>query len=581
MDVFMSLPFSRVAAIYDQLEQITSGNKMREILASFFKKVPQEDIAQVVYLSAGKIASDFEDINFGMAEKMVVKTIASATKKSEEVVSILFKKRGDLGVVAGELVGKAEGKLAVAPVFTSLHTIAAASGSGSQEQKIALLRELLRKASPLEAKYIIRIILGIMRLGAGTMTILDSLAIAYTGDKQNKKQLEQAYNICPDLGIIAKMLVTKGLRGVEHIGVVVGRPIKMMLASRVDTLPKLQEKMGGKMAAEEKYDGERVQIHFNGKKMILYSRRLENITNQFPDIAALAKKQLHGKSYIVEGEIVPVDKSGKLLPFQVLMQRRRKYGVEEYIKKVPVCLFLFDLLYLNGTSYLHESYGKRHAVLDKIVTEKTNQFMLARQVMSDSLSGITAFFKQALVRGCEGIIAKSVASHSVYQAGTRGLLWIKWKKEYAKELSDTFDVVVVGAFMGRGRRKGSYGALLCAAYNEKNDVFETFCKLGSGFTDEQLHALPQQFKKFIILQKPARVVVHKLLIPDVWFEPKVVVEVLGAELTKSPVHTGALEKGQGIALRFPRFVRFRDDKSPEQATTTKEILEMYKKRVKK
>ena len=581
MDVLMPLPFSQVATMYEQLEKITSGNKMREILSSFFRKVPKEDMDKVVYLSVGKIASDFEDINFGMAEKMAIKSIAQATKKQEHSLVALFKKRGDLGIVAAELVGKAEGELMVNDIFITLQKIAAVSGTGSQEQKIALLSELLRKASPIEAKYIIRIVLGTMRLGAGNMTILDALAIAYTGNKVNKKKLEQAYNICPDLGVIAKMLITNGLRGIERIGVRVGRPIKMMLASRVNTLQELQEKMSGKIAAEEKYDGERVQIHFLGKKIILYSRRLENITSQFPDIALLAQKQLTGKSYIVEGEIVAVDENGKLLPFQMLMQRRRKYEIQEYAKKIPVCLFLFDLLYLNGKSYLSESYAKRRAVLNKIVKEKENCFMLARQVVSDKLADVTAFFKQALTRGCEGIIAKSVAPHSIYQAGTRGWLWIKWKKEYVKDLSDTFDLVVVGAFMGRGRRKGTYGALLCAAYNEKDDTFETFCKLGSGFRDEQLHALPQQFKKFITPQKPARLVVNKSLIPDVWLEPKIVVEVLGAELTKSPIHTCVLEKDHGIALRFPRFVRFRDDKSPEQATTSHEILQMYKERMRK
>ena len=298
---------------------------------------------------------------------------------------------------------------------------------------------------------------------------------------------------------------------------------------------------------------------------------------QFPDIVHLVQKQIHAQSYIIEGEIVPVGQRGRLLPFQVLMQRRRKRGVEAYMKTVPVCLFVFDLLYVNGKSFLREPYLARRAVLEKITGQTLHSIVLARQNIVRDIAAMEEFFTQALAEGCEGIMAKE--PNGAYQAGTRGWLWIKWKKEYAKELSDTFDLVIVGAFFGRGKRAGSYGALLCAAYNDKTDAFETVCKLGSGFSDELLAALPKQFKKFIVPQKPARIVVNKLLIPDVWFEPKVVAEVLGAELTKSPIHTCAWEKGQGIALRFPRFVRFREDKSPEQATTTKEIVKMYERRL--
>ncbi len=577
----MTFPFSKVVTVYEQLENVSSGNKMREILSVFFKIIPKEDLDKVVYLSTGSIASECEGINFGMAEKMVVKAISAATGKNEKELTTLFKKKGDLGLVAESIVGHAEGKLFVDEVFRILHEIAATSGAGSQEKKCVLLGTLLRKASPNEAKYIVRILLNKMRLGAGTMTILDSLSIAFTGTKANKPKLEHAYNICPDIGVIAHSLATKGLHGVEQISVMVGRPIKMMLASRIGQLKDINEKMPGTFAVEEKYDGERVQIHYDGKKIILYSRRLENITEQFPELVALAHKNLHAKSYVVEGEIVSVDQKGNLLPFQVLMQRRRKQDVEEYRKKVPVCLFLFDLLYLDGEQYLHKSYPERRSALKRITKKTENKFVLARQIVTDNIEETEEFFTSALAHGGEGIMVKSTALHSVYQTGTRGWLWIKWKKEYAQELSDTLDLVVVGAFMGRGRRSGSYGALLCAAYNDKKGVFETVCKLGSGFSDEQLVEFPGRFNKYVASHKPTRLVVHKSMQPDVWFDPVIIVEVLGAELTRSPVHTCCEEGGQGLALRFPRFLRYREDKSPEQVTTSKEIWQMYKEKVKR
>ncbi|RLE40445.1 hypothetical protein DRZ77_02245 [Candidatus Woesearchaeota archaeon] len=571
-----SLRFIKLANVFEQLERTTSGNKMREILARFFKTVPKKEIDIIAYLLLGQIASKYEDINIGMAEKMVLRSIAIDSGRAEKEVSSTFKKLGDVGLTAEKLTTKSKPTLTVAQVFNTLHKIAAASGPGSQEFKIKTLAALLKKASPKEARYIARIILGTLRLGAGDMTLLDALAIAFTGTKANKPKLEHAYNICPDIGIIAKTIAIKGLKGIEKIGVTVGRPIQMMLAQRAKSVQMIKEKIPGVIACEEKYDGERVQAHFDGKRIILFSRRLENTTNQFPDVVEGLKKSIKAKSYVIEGEVVPIDEKGNLLPFQILMQRRRKYDVELYVKKIPVCLFLFDLLFLNGKSYIHKPYPERHKALQKII-KPTKRIKLANRKLCKEIDCIEDFFNWCISHGAEGIIAKSCAPDSTYKAGVRGWLWIKWKQEYQK-LADTFDLVVVGAFYGKGKRAGTYGALLCAAYNHKLDRFETFCKLGSGFTDKQLAELPKKFAKYKIPHKPARLLVHKDMKPDVWFTPAVVVEVLGAEITRSPLHTCAVEKGQGLALRFPRFVRYRADKSPEQATTVKEILDMYKER---
>ena len=566
------MDFQKLVDVYEELEQTSSGNALREILSTFFKTVPKEDIAMISYLTLGQITSEYESVVLGMAEKMVLKAIASASGNDIAKVQKIMQETGDVGLTAEKVLQKKPrtlvpvGKLTVQELFDTLQKIADASGTGSQDRKTNLLVSLLQKASPQGAKYISRIVLGTLRMGVGDMTVLDALAIAFTGEKKNKEYLEKAYNICPDVGVVAETIAHKGLKGLEKIDMHVGRPIKMMLAQRVKSWEEIQKKMPGKVAAEGKYDGERVQAHQDKKGRIsLFSRRLENITDQFPDLAEYLQKQITAKEYVIEGEVIAVDEKGKLLPFQTLMQRRRKYDVEEYVQKIPVQIKLFDLLFVNGESYIHEPYEKRIAQLATIV-KKSKHVVLADQLISDDHTEINRFFQNMVKEGDEGIMIKNLEGE--YQAGTRGWNWIKWKKEYVKEMVDTFDLVVVGAFHGRGRRSGTYGALLCAAYNKKKDQFETVCKLGTGLTDEMLTELPKMLAKYKVNTKPARVMVKKEMEPDVWFDPKVVVEVLAAEITKSPYHA------LGLALRFPRFIRYREDKNAEQATTTKEIQEM-------
>jgi len=574
----MSLLFSKLAAVYEELEKTSSGNKLREILSKFFKAVPKEDIDKIAYLTLGRIGPEFEEIDLGMAEKMVLKSIAMAFNESEDNVKKLFKKFGDVGFVAESLSKGKKSNLTVRHVFENLWKIKEQSGEGSQEAKIRILASMLSSASPLEARYIARIAQGTLRLGTGTMTILDSLAIAFTGTKANKKIIEHAYNICSDVGAVAKVIATKGLDGIKKFNVIVGRPIKMMLAQRVKSISEIKEKMPGKISAEEKYDGERMQVHKKGNDIVIYSRRLENITYQFPDVVEGIKKYIKARDCVIEGEAVATE-GEKLLPFQSLMQRKRKYEIEKYVEKVPVTLFLFDLLYLNGKTYINEPYPKRRAALEKIVVEK-GVVRLARRVVSDKIEDIEDFFNESVQRGGEGIVAKSTAENSVYQAGTRGWLWIKWKREYMKEIRETIDLVIVGAFMGRGLRSGTYGALLCAAYNPKKDRFETVCKVGSGFKEEILFDLPKQLSKYKMNKPDKRLLINEQMKPDVFFEPKIVIEVLGAEITKSPVHSCAIDKFKtnGLAIRFPRFIKFRPDKGPEDATTVDEIIRMYEKK---
>ncbi|MBI1968312.1 ATP-dependent DNA ligase [Candidatus Woesearchaeota archaeon] len=569
------MDFQKLVDVYEELEKTSSGNQMREILAEFFKTVPKENIATITYLTLGQIASDYEGVVLGLAEKSILKAIKAASGLEEKKIISVLHETGDVGLAAEQALQKKPrtlvpvGKLAVHELFATLHKIAETSGTGSQEQKTNLLVSLLQKASPKGAKYLTRIVLGTLRMGVGDMTVLDALALCYTGEKKNKEQLERAYNICPDVGIIAETLAKKGLAGIEKMDIHLGRPIKMMLAQRIEALEELPKKMPGKVSVEGKYDGERVQAHRKKDgEIVLFSRRMENITEQFPDLMTYLQKQLPEKEYVVEGEILAIDEKGNPLPFQTLMQRRRKYDVAEYMKKIPIQIKLFDVLFLNGKSYLHEPYEQRVHVLKKM-TQEGKHVRLAERFETDDVPKLSTFFKDMLKKGYEGIMIKSLSGE--YQAGTRGWNWIKWKKEYEKEMADTFDLVVVGAFYGRGRRKGVYGALLCAAYNHEKDAFETVTKVGTGLTDEQLAALPKHLAKYQTDKKPARLIVEKEMVPDVWFEPKVVLEVTAAEITQSPFHS------LGYALRFPRFVRFRDDKKAEQATTSKEIKQMARK----
>ncbi|RLE74192.1 MAG: ATP-dependent DNA ligase, partial [Thermoprotei archaeon] len=337
-------------------------------------------------------------------------------------------------------------------------------------------------------------------------------------------------------------------------------------------------KLGGKCIAEYKYDGERIQAHKGINKVTLFSRRLENITHHYPDVVEMVRRYIKAKEAIVEGECVAVNPdTGEMLPFQELMHRRRKYGVEKAMEMYPVHLYLFDLLFCDGIEYISKPYPERREKLKKIV-EETDDISLSQAIIVDNPEDLTRFFEQAITDGCEGIMCKSIASDSIYQMGARGWLWIKYKRDYRYEMSDTVDLVVVGAFHGRGKRAGTYGALLMAAYNHEKDVFETVCKVGSGFTDEDLEKLPEMLKPYIIPHRHARVV--SKIEADVWFVPAIVLEIIGAEITLSPLHTcafGKIREDAGLAIRFPRFTgRFRFDKEPEQATTVKELIEMYK-----
>jgi DNA ligase-1 len=589
MAIFLN--FSRMIELFEILERTSSRTDMIDALAKLFKDANPENIGIICYFTLGEITAEYKHITLGMADEMVKSSIAMAADIKEEEVDSKVRDIGDLGDAADELIKKKQKKfqdifefkspITVEDVFRGLMKIAKSKGSGSQELKKKTLAAMLSVSEKKEGKYIVRLVTSEMRLGVGAMTVLDALAVAFLESKEERPELEQAYNVSSDIGHVAKILAKSGIEGVKHIRTAINRPIKPMLAQRVSEFAEIRQKIDSeKIAAEEKYDGERIQAHKDGDKVKLYSRRLTDVSDQFPEVAKNVKNHIDADTAILDGEVVAYDFDKKLYnPFQELMQRRRKYNVEEYAEKVPVKYMLFDVLYVNGKSIMKNSYPERRKRLEEIAKNRKYIAVTNRLLTSDT-DKIKDFFEDCINRGLEGVICKSCAKNSNYRAGAREFLWIKWKESYASKLSDNLDLVVVGAYAGKGKRGGTYGALLCAAYNHEEDFFQTLCKLGSGFSDEQLEKLPKKLEKVQTDKKPARVMATDEAKPDVWFEPKFVLEVKGANITRSPIHTTHWDEKEekGLSLRFPRFVRWRPEKSPDEATTVQEIFQMYSKK---
>jgi len=583
------MKYEELCKYYEKIEKTTKRKEMTMYLVSLFKNADPDEIEKIVYLTQGKLHPDWMGLpEIGIAEKLAIKAISSATGISEEIINEKYSKTGDLGLVAEELMHQKQQMtlfyepLTVLKVYETLDRIANATGEGATSFRVRTLSGLLSNATPLEAKYIIRTVTGKLRLGIAEMTILDALAIM-SGSQSMRELIERAYNITSDLGYVAKILKKEGIAGLEKLHVAVGRPIRMMLAQRAVTSEEILERMGGPGWSEYKLDGERFQCHKSGNNVVIYSRRLENITSMYPDAAELIKKYVKANDAVVEGEAVPINpNTGEILPFQELMHRRRKYDIEIMMQKIPVSIFLFDCLYYDGNDLTNSPFIVRSQKLRELV-EQNERISPVPYLLTNDPTHLDDFFHESLGLGNEGLVIKAIRTDSIYRAGARSWLWIKLKESYRSKMVEPVDLVVVGAFYGKGRRSGSYGALLVAVYNPANDSFETICKVGSGFTDEDLDKLPSMFEKYKVDKKPENVI--SKMEADVWFEPKIVIEVIGDEITLSPVHTcafGKIEKNVGLAIRFPRFTgRWRFDKSPKEVTTTDEIIEIYKLQLKK
>ncbi len=423
--------------------------------------------------------------------------------------------------------------------------------------------------------------MGVLRLGVADYTILDVCAIALLGEKSHRKVLERAYNVTSDLGYVVELAAEKGLKGVEQVRVQIGKPIRPMLAERLPTAKEILDSMGGDVVMEYKLDGERAQIHKNGTKVEIFSRRLELITPTYPDVVEYAKKFVKAKQAILEGEVVAVNTvTGEYLPFQELMHRRRKHGIAEMMKKYPVAINFFDVMFVDGVDFTGKPYTARRKELEAIV-EENEYARLVPAKRTDDPEEVERYMEEAISQGGEGLMIKD--PKAAYIAGATGFAWIKLKREYRSELTDTIDLVIVGALHGRGRRAGVYGAYLLAAYDKKKDVFPTITKIGTGFSDEDLERLPKLLKPYESEVKPPKV--ESMLVPDMWYRPAIVIETIASEITLSPNYPAGLNSirpGSGLALRFPKFTgKVRDEKGPEDATTVKEIVEMYSSQNKK
>ena len=574
--------FSEIADTFEKMSATTKRLELTQHLVELFQKTPPEIISKIVYLIQGKLRPDFEGVELGLAEKLAIHALAKSSGIAIKKINSVYAEDGDLGSTAAKILEQKTQTTFLAQditaerVYETLYKIAKLEGQRSQDMKMKYVSSLLNDATPQEAKFILKIAMGTLRLGIADNTVMDALAISFTGAKDNREKLEAAYNVSSDLGTVAETISRKGLDGLKEFHVKVFSPIRPMLAERVKSEAEAIEKLGSGFAAEYKLDGERVQIHYKENKVVLYSRRLENITSYYPDILENIPKALKTTDVILEAEAVAINQdSGEFLPFQELMHRRRKYDIDRIVEKYPITVNLFDVLYLNGQDLLNEPYKTRRKKLVEI-TNEDEYTKIVTQTLVHTENEIEDFLENGINAGCEGLMLKVL--DAPYRAGARGSNWLKLKREYRNELGDSLDLVVIGAFFGKGRRTGKYGTLLLASYNQDKDTFESICKVGTGFTDENLDQFYQILQDKVTLKKNPRI--ESGMEPDVWFEPELVIEIVASEITLSPVHTTAknsIRTGSGLALRFPKFTgKIRMEKAPEDASTDQEVIALYK-----
>ena len=603
------MTFKELSIYLQKLENTASRNDMILILAELFKVVPAEDFDKVMYLLQGRVAPLFINLEFGMADKMIIKALSVAYKIEEKTVSTDFKKIGDIGELAELLALKVKSHktdVSISEVYSELEKIARTSGTGSVDKKTDTLSNLLKLADPLSCRYIARIPVAKLRLGFSDMTVLDSLSWMLKEDKSLRPIIEKAYNIRPDLGYIGRLLKERGVEGLNSTKPDVFTPILMARAERLSSGQEIVDKIG-ECAVEPKFDGFRLQVHLKKKsgarsqtalpnlggnsegkfEIRIFTRNLEEVTFMYPDIVAGLNAQINAEEVVMEGEAIAYNPdTNEYLPFQLTSQRKRKYDIEEMARKIPLKYMAFDLLYLDGENLIHSPYSERHKKLAKLIGNGKTVYISQEEVLGDGKK-IENFFDDAVSRGLEGILAKKL--DGTYQAGARGWNWIKLKRSYQSKLNDTIDCVVMGYYYGRGKRTSfGIGAFLIGIYDENQDKFMTIAKVGTGLTDEEWKELAKRGQVLKTKEKPALYDVDKWLEPDVWIKPEIVVEIRADELTRSPVHTAgrvmkASKSGSafdvdvpGYALRFPRLERFRDDKKSTDATTLKEVEEIFK-----
>ncbi|MFN7064593.1 MAG: ATP-dependent DNA ligase [Aquificaceae bacterium] len=563
------MTFRELAQYFQRLEQTTSRLEMADILKELLEKAFAEEIDKVVYLTLGELLPAFRGIEFGVSERLMIEAISKACGVKVKQVEGLYKEKGDLGETAQELIRWQGRELSLVKVYQELFDIARSRGT---LDKVMKLINLLKGLSGFEAKYAVRVIIGKLRLGVGEATLIDALSLLSMG-KELKPMIERAYNLCSDLGLVAKRLKEEGISALKEFRVQVGYPIRMAMAERVANAEEIIKRLG-KCAVEAKYDGFRLQVHKKDLKVEIYSRNLEPMTEMFPDIVKGVLEDIPAKEVILEGEALAVnEETGEFYPFQITIQRKRKYHIEEYSKEYPLKLFCFDLLYLEGEDYTLRPFIDRRKRLEEIL-KRTNTLRPSDLIITDKVKEVEDFFEEAITRGLEGIMAKRL--DAPYTAGSRNFNWIKLKRSYKGSLMDTIDVVILGYYYGRGARsKLGIGGVLVGVYDPESDTFKTVSKVGSGFTEEEWIRLKKLLDDIRLEHRHARV--DSVLDAEVWVEPRYVITIRCDEITRSPLHTaGKGPEEPGYALRFPRAVSFtREDKGPEDANTVEEIKRLY------
>ena len=576
------MKFSIISDAFQKMEATSKRLEKTDILVKLIQEIPDDVISKAIYLIQGKLRPNFEGVELGIAEKLVMRAMSKSSGIPLKKIEDDYNKGGDLGRTAENILHQkiqttfASETITLEKVYETLFKISNLEGKGSQEMKMKYVSSMLNDATPQESKFILKILLGTLRLGIAENTVMDALAIAFTGKKENREIIENAYNVSSDLGKVAEIISTEGLEQIKKFQIKLFSPIRPMLADRTKSGEETVNKFQEKFAAEYKLDGERAQIHKQKDKIEIFSRSLEIITSYYPDIVEKISKLIISDDAILEAEVVAMNSnSGDFLPFQELMHRRRKYEIDEAVSKYPITVNFFDVLFSDGKNCMEMKYEERRKLLEKIIKQDDFARLIPMSVI-ESEEQVLEVLENSINSGCEGLMLKHL--DSTYRAGIRGSNWLKLKREYQNELGDSLDLVVVGAFFGKGRRTGKYGTLLLATYNDEDDIFPSICKVGTGFTDESLDQLYQILSPKVTLKKNPRIVSE--MEADVWFEPELVIEIVASEITQSPIHKTALnmlKENTGLALRFPKFTgKIRTEKNSEDASTDEEVIALYK-----
>lgn len=571
--------FFDVASCFDEIERTSGRLAITHLLADLLRKATPSEASIICNLSLGQLNPPYIGTQFNIAGKSMIGIIANHVGITDEQAKSDVKKYGDLGSVLDAYAWIPSDNLNVKQVYKMLHDIEGMGGTGSQDEKARALTDLFEQLDPLSAKYVVRIIIGKLRLGFSDMTLVDALSWMEAGDKSLRPIIEGAYNVCADIGLIAHDLKRDGIEAIEKMKVHVGIPIRPAAAERLPTAKAIIEKIGD-CSAQPKLDGFRLQIHLDKThkkpRIHFYSRNLQDMSAMFPDIAQ-SLVELEVESIIFEGEAIVYDSNtGNFLPFQETVKRKRKHGIEKAQAELPLRVFAFDLLALNGKDMLgltHEERRKKLLSVFKTCNDDRIQVIEEKEITT--AKQLEEYFTANIAAGLEGLVVKR--PDSIYRPGKRNFSWIKLKRQEEGHLEDTIDCVVLGYYNGKGKRASfGIGAFLVGVYNSKKDRFETVAKIGTGLKDEGWKNLKHRCDEIVAINRPKNVVCHKDLYPDVWVTPELVVLIRADEITLSPVHAaGKTDTQLGYALRFPRFMGYRDDKSADDATTAYEMKRLY------